>query len=170
MTIRTALVAVALLLLTPMGVVAQGRPSPLDNLRDLARAREVCRSYVASAQQTVRTAQRMGCGFTGPRWDVNPQSHMSWCVRSTDDAIRREREERQEALRLCQTCSSYVQQAVRQNQANLQGRCGGVGERWHSDATLHRRWCVGVGLPRAQRELVERTRFLDQCRGGRARG
>jgi hypothetical protein len=160
MSRQIAFMAASLVLLISSGAWGQGG--------DRYRPASICRPYALDAQRVVQRAQQLGCGFSGPRWSVNPQIHMDWCMRATDAASESERAARQEQLRLCQTCGTYVQQAVQQNQANLQRRCGGSGDRWHSDPTVHRRWCVGVGMARAQRELIDRTRFLDQCgRGGR---
>ncbi len=42
-------------------------------------------------------------------------------------------------------CSAYAQQAVAQNNENLQRNCGFSGPRWQSDHNAHYGWCMGGG-------------------------
>ena len=44
-----------------------------------AASETVCVGYARHAVKEAIEAQRLGCGFTGPRWSTDYRAHFDWC-------------------------------------------------------------------------------------------
>jgi len=59
-------------------------------------------------------------------------------------------------------CKVYTEEAVAQNQKNLDRGCGFSGGRWTFDYAGHFRWCMGVDITYSVGEMVRRNEMLAQ--------
>lgn len=65
-------------------------------------------------------------------------------------------------------CDSYGRTAKAQQRENRDLGCGFRGERWHTNKTAHKLFCLAVGENIADDETALRESRLQQCRVARA--
>jgi len=61
-------------------------------------------------------------------------------------------------------CAWYALQSAKQQQANLQKKCGFKGDEWSKNVREHRAWCNSVGPDVWQSMLEKRQKALDGCK------
>ncbi|WP_072396199.1 hypothetical protein [Hyphomicrobium sp. CS1GBMeth3] len=61
-------------------------------------------------------------------------------------------------------CDTYGKLALRQQQENVELKCGFTGPQWAPDLKAHVAWCAGVGPDRWKAELQARQLQLDACK------
>lgn len=136
---------------------------------------QACEDYAQTSIAQIREARRLGCGFSGSRWQPSTAAHYSWCMtarRAERDAELRARET---ALDRCradvgqggddddQGCVDYANRAVRQAQRNRALRCGFEGQRWEPSFDAHYSWCQSAPPRARQREDAKRQSLVDIC-------
>ncbi len=65
-------------------------------------------------------------------------------------------------------CSTYGNTAKIQQSENINLGCGFSGQRWHTNKTAHRIFCLAVGEDNADTETAIRDHKLDTCRMAKA--
>ncbi|TVQ31808.1 MAG: hypothetical protein EA370_12685 [Wenzhouxiangella sp.] len=65
--------------------------------------------YADEATRQTRSAHRMGCGYSGPRWTTSWRAHHDWALTTSPSRIHREIDRRDSDLHRCR------QQFVRQH-------------------------------------------------------
>ena len=136
-----------------------------------------CRKYAERAVAQNRTNLKLHCGYTGPRWHSNFNTHYQWCMHVSPQARLHETRARSEQLAACsrnvnsnksRECREYANRAVAQNRTNLKLHCGYTGPRWHSDFNTHYQWCMRASAQQRQYETRMRSEQLAACsnRGG----
>ena len=133
---------------------------------------KACREYANRALAQNRTNLKLRCGFTGPRWHSNYDSHYQWCMRASPQLRISETRARARQLAQCskrtspnknKACREYASRALAQNRTNLKLRCGFTGPRWHSNYNSHYQWCMRASLQQRISEMRARVRQLEQC-------
>ncbi|MCP5266926.1 MAG: hypothetical protein H6934_12490 [Burkholderiaceae bacterium] len=149
------------------------RNARTQSLRQCGSSTSFCESYARSAVEQARQSQQRRCGFSGARWTTDYRGHLDWCKRVSRSTANGERTARTRDLNACGSsagrCRDYANTAVRQNQANLNRRCGFKGARWQSSFNVHYNWCRGVSPSAANGETQARNQQLAQC-GARSTG
>lgn len=134
-----------------------------------------CNNYANTAVNQQRQNFSQRCGFSGPRWHTNFQSHKNWCLSTNRNTANAETQARARGLRNCRGnfsnqrdayCRRYAQAAVNQQSQNLRQRCGFRGARWHTNFQSHKNWCMNVNNASADRENRARFNALRQCSAG----
>lgn len=130
-----------------------------------------CDEYAATAVAQNQSNIGQGCGYGGPGWSDDYDSHLAWCQQhgvSRED-VGQETSNRAEALDFCAdraiACDAYASLAVAQNQANIAKGCGLTGGRWSADYAGHRQWCMSVRPQYSADEVAIRDSALGQCGG-----
>ena len=148
---------VVLSLLTAFGLVASN---------NLARAADFkfCSDYESTAADKVKLAKQFNCGFTGPRWIKNADTHLAWCLIADQNAAQAETDARATDLKGC-TCQWYADQTMVQIATNIANKCGFTGLRWIDDKKAHYDWCANFnpGLPAMMGEMEARKAQLKGC-------
>jgi hypothetical protein len=131
-----------------------------------------CRDYANSASQDNKENEQLRCGFSGPRWQSNIESHFRWCVtepaHSLGPAIA-ERKARAAELNRCraaaskEACDRYADEATSSANQNIKFNCGFTGPAWITDRSAHYRWCLQFGSGAAKAEGEGRQAKLKQC-------
>jgi hypothetical protein len=124
-----------------------------------------CESYAQRAQNVSSEASRLGCGYSGPRWDPNRAMHLSWCLGLKDlDVAVKEEEERQKGFAYCQgkrhACQDYANKAAGLAAEAKQKNCGYNPPLWDTVQINHLNWCMGLGYDKGQ--LNEQTALRDK--------
>lgn len=145
-----------------------------------------CADYANGALELYRAAREVGCpDLSYPLWSMDYDHHYSWCLRTSEDEVRRGGQRREEALQTCkasiaashentaaveagstrnQACSSYAQTAVAQQARNTEHGCGLRGAEWNPVYDDHYRWCMGLAdLAPARDGERRRQDALDRC-------
>ena len=152
-----------------------------------AQDRGDCEDYAREAVELARRAERLNCGFDGPRWSDNQGGHFGWCLiaprlaRGENDARRdqlekcerrTDRQERREERRDDRkgdrvgkraNCDTYSQIAQVQADANQKYNCGYRGGEWTTDSRAHFGWCMGHKRDFMLDELRYRAIELQKC-------
>ncbi|WP_206530111.1 PAN domain-containing protein [Nordella sp. HKS 07] len=125
------------------------------------------------ANRAVRQAQRnraLRCGFEGPRWRPDFDTHYSWCQSAPQQARVREDAKRQDLLNLCaakpdkaQECRRYSNLSIEQQRTNLSEGCGFSGPRWHTNYEDHFVWCMDASGGKRLAEIAARVGALLVC-------
>lgn len=61
-------------------------------------------------------------------------------------------------------CDTYGKLAIRQQQENVEGKCGFAGPEWSPDLKAHMAWCGTVGPDQWKEQLQKRKLQLDGCK------
>jgi len=75
-----------------------GRPDYGDDSSD---RREFCESYARTAVWQGKENRNKGCGFSGPLWHTDRNSHYNWCLNVSTTKIMEARLRRSQKLKLC---------------------------------------------------------------------
>lgn len=134
---------------------------------------EACSDYAQTTMGQIREARRLGCGFSGSRWQPSRTAHYEWCMsvrRSERDAETRAREA---SLDRCRDedgggeedegCVDFANRAVRQAQRNRVLRCGFEGQRWRPSFDTHYSWCQAAPQRARLREDAKRESLINLC-------
>ncbi len=135
---------------------------------------EACGEYAQLTMSQIRESRRLGCGFSGSRWQPSRAAHFEWCMaarRADRDAETRARER---SLDRCRAevgegddedagCVDYANRAVRQAQRNRALRCGFEGQRWQPNFDTHYSWCQSAPQRARQREDARRESLINLC-------
>lgn len=131
-----------------------------------------CAIYGKTAVAQNEQNNSRGCGFTGPKWSSDEQSHINWCVNVSASRADQETATRVKKLLECgvkfppgadKRCNIYAHIAVAQNEANQAIGCNLSGSRWNSDYNRHYQWCLQVDEDIAKSEMMARMNQLTQC-------
>ena len=60
-----------------------------------------CAKYTSEAVKSVQQAKHLKCGFQGPRWGSDKNSHMAWCLIVDTKSAKFETDARAAKLKLC---------------------------------------------------------------------
>jgi len=129
--------------------------------------RSVCKTYSDKALAQVKRAARMGCGFTGRRWNDDRRSHVRFCMEQSKDARRAEIDGRERGIARCEArssqCTRYVAVALRQSRQADEEGCGFSGDRWSLERSVHRRFCLDATPEKRRQARRVRRRRIDRC-------
>lgn len=152
-----------------------------------AQGRDDCEDYAREAVDLAQRAERLNCGFDGPRWSDNRGGHFAWCLiapraaRDENDARRAQleqcerrsgrqerREERRDDRRSDRigkraNCDTYSQIARVQADANQKYNCGYRGGEWSTESRAHFGWCMANKRDFMLDELRYRAVELQKC-------
>ncbi len=128
-----------------------------------ASAASGCEQYAQNAVGENQQNLANKCGFTGPRWSPDYQSHFRWCVGARQDSVNREADARRNDLGNCSFCSNYTREALVAQQKNLANRCGLTGARWDSNFQNHFRWCMQARRDSVEQEARHRNFDASKC-------
>lgn len=142
-----------------------------DSEGDRARA---CEDYAQETMTQIREARRLGCGFSGSRWQPSTTAHYAWCMSARRSEREAEMRARESGLDRCRAevgeggeddagCVDYANRAVRQAQRNRALRCGFEGQRWQPSFDGHYSWCQSAPQRARQREDAIRQSLIDIC-------
>jgi hypothetical protein len=129
-----------------------------------AASETVCVGYARHAVKEATDAQKLGCGFTGPRWSTDYGGHYNWCIGAQGQSVSQEAVSRGGPLMDCSACRGYADEAVNAARQNIAQGCGYNGPRWISNAQAHFGWCMQFGSGPATREASARRADLQNCR------
>lgn len=60
-----------------------------------------CGWYVKTSLEQQQRNLKMGCGFTGPQWSLDKNTHESWCSGVGPDVSRKAAQNREKMLSTC---------------------------------------------------------------------
>lgn len=166
-----AFLASILFLVATLTVLATGQANANSHLN--------CDAYAqAAVDQHVKNV-KLKCGFGGAAWQSNYNAHKNWCndPSRTISQISIEDTNRKKALEQCgkgklviiplqfKDCNKYAQNAIDQQVANVDLKCGFSGPRWSSNYGAHRDWCAqdNVSVQMANNETGSRGFALLGC-------
>lgn len=129
-----------------------------------AATETVCVGYARHAVKEATEAKNLGCGFTGPRWSTDHDTHFNWCKGAEGQTVSREAVSRGGPLMNCSSCRSYADAAANAARTNIDRRCGFSGPRWTTDTAAHFGWCMKVGSGAAAKEASARQAELSSCK------
>lgn len=135
---------------------------------------EACGDYSRQSMAQIREARRLGCGFTGARWQPSTTAHYEWCMTVRRADREAELRTRERSLDRCRAdaggggeddagCVDFANRAVRQSQRNRALRCGFEGQRWRPDFDTHYSWCQSAPQRARVREDARRDELLNLC-------
>ena len=134
------------------------------NARKVKHIECICKNYSKTAVSQNQQNKQKGCGFSGPEWSSDYNTHFKWCMNVNDSARDKEQDAREADLSKCNTCANYAESAVSQNQKNKQKGCNISGPQWSSDYNNHFTWCMkGNNHKIAWKETNARTEALNKC-------
>lgn len=145
-----------------------------------------CADYANGALELYRAAREVGCpDLSYPLWSMDYDHHYGWCLRTSEDEVRRGGQRREEALQTCKAsiaartesattpgdgssqhraCTTYAQTAVAQQTRNTEHGCGLRGAEWNPVYDDHYRWCMGLAdLTPARNGQQQREEALARC-------
>jgi hypothetical protein len=149
------------------------RSARLEECRPRTSPARACELYARSAFRLARRNYERRCGFSGPRWTRDIDTHKSWCETADPQQRRREQTARHRALAACSGgpravtgCAQYAQMAIRHAEDNRRRSCGFAGPRWQPDYEYHFISCMKSTPPERFKERSYRMRALLECRTG----
>lgn len=139
-----------------------------------ADADDRCGHYSRRARIQQDENQRLGCGYSGPRWTGDHRSHYEWCKKVPQSQADRETAERERMLSQCRQrknagdnrCRGYANQAVSQQRQNMARGCGYTGPEWRDDYQTHFDWCRRTDWGQVQAQTSRRDQALMRCQAG----
>jgi len=60
-----------------------------------------CAWYADTALKQQQRNEQGKCGFTGPEWSMNRQTHLTWCATQNPDRWKAEAQKREQQLAGC---------------------------------------------------------------------
>ena len=148
-----------------------------DALQQCRSDRAACDAYVRRALTHVQTNRDNRCGYKGPNWRLDSDTHYRWC-RSADKLQRKNHITwLEDQIAVCQNrgggpyiekCAVYAKNAMAQNARNAELNCGLTGKLWGRTYAQYYQWCADKRPRRLQKRTERRRDALQQCRSGRA--
>jgi hypothetical protein len=129
---------------------------------------DACDKYAKDSVLQNQENQKMGCGFSGPRWSSDYSYFSSWCMSGHISETKYENTERQKALAGCKTnkCDQYAKLALYHYDRNLQFSCGYNGPQWNASYSYHYNWCMqGDNVQSADGQTKTRSEVIAPCSG-----
>lgn len=127
------------------------------------------KTAVAQNEQNIEN----DCGYTGSRWNSDPDYHTEWCLSASDKAAENENISRIGQLAKCakiqfpvgadKRCNIYSIVAIGQNEANLSTGCELSGPGWSANYSRHYSWCIKASQDSAAAQIRARQQALDKC-------
>ncbi len=114
---------------------------------------KLCKDYAITAVKQNQQAIQLKCGFWGPRWDSNHQSHFNWCMANNVNmqALNNEANARNADLKSCgknakkedkdkllAAIGGFIIGAIMANQNNTQNDQASYGQ---GSGDAHTNWC-----------------------------
>jgi hypothetical protein len=134
---------------------------------------EACRDYAEEAVAQQQENRRLGCNFTGARWQSSSATHYDWCMNATREERIAESRARSRDLDRCREdvsgggagpgCEDYARSALRDARRNRELNCGFNGRRWAADGEVHFAWCRSAPPAARARETQVRRTLLGSC-------
>jgi hypothetical protein len=148
----------------------------------LAADENFCDEYASQAIAAANKNKMKQCGYGGPRWGFDYETHYEWCLSVPEGAAFAERQSRINDLQACFQgggpgggggpnkvkiffCKDYANQAVVAASQNELLQCGYGGQRWLPSYKAHFSWCMQVPKPAAMSERIARKQELAECQG-----
>ena len=144
----------------------------------IAGSEDFCDEYASQAVASAAQNKHKQCGFGGPRWGFDYNTHYDWCLQVPEGAALAERQSRQNELQACFQsggggggpnkakvffCKEYANQAILAASQNQALQCGYEGSRWGLSYKVHFGWCMQVPKPVAMSERFARKQELADC-------
>ncbi len=153
----------------------QPQPQPEEPAVDAAR-QAFCLQYADQAMAAKEENRRLGCGYSGGRWNASRRGYYNWCMKNARPAARANTMARQRLIDRCragereypggsmESCAAYARAAVRQAREAFRLRCGYYGPRWTQSMGRHYRWCRTAPISERRAENAARQAALERCR------
>lgn len=137
-----------------------------------------CDEYASQAMVSATQNKAKQCGYNGPRWGFDYDTHYDWCLQVPEGAAMAERLARKQEIQACFQngggggnpnkgkvlfCKDYAHQAVIAASQNETLQCGYSGGRWGFSYKVHFQWCMQVPKQNAMSERMGRKQELADC-------
>ena len=137
-----------------------------------------CDEYASQALISATQNKTKQCGYNGPRWGFDYDTHYDWCLQVPEGAAYAERQGRKNDIQACFQngggggnpnkgkvffCKDYANQAVIAASQNEALQCGYTGGRWGFSYRVHFNWCMGVPKQSAMSERLGRKQDIQEC-------
>ncbi|QBQ55163.1 hypothetical protein [Nitrosococcus wardiae] len=138
-----------------------------------AASKMYCSIYTKTAVAQNAQNIKNNCGYTGPRWNSDPEHHKEWCLNASAQAAQGEDLARIGQLAKCpgvqfptgadKRCNMYSIVSIGQNKANLSTGCELSGPTWNANYIHHYSWCLNASQELTNAQITARQRELDKC-------
>ncbi len=142
-------------------------------------SQRLCRQYANKAIRAYEENLVENCGFSGRKWSGDFALHFDWCMDATVAETKEMHSERKDDLAQCKretsanggnvSCRQYARRALKQQQTNLDNKCGFNNRlRWRSDFNYYRRWCRENSVQERNKQDKLKQEAIARClhRGG----
>lgn len=127
-------------------------------------------TYAEKAEKQVNDNARLQCGFSGDRWNPNPEDHRQWALENNQETADSEVDARDQALKECLENMSdqdyaerYATYSVQQVEKSIEQECAYSGPRWVENHDEHYNWALTAPRAEAENEIKLREEELKSC-------
>lgn len=143
----------------------------------IAADENFCDEYASQAVISATQNKSKQCGYSGPRWGFDYDTHYEWCLQVPEGVAMQERLGRKQEIQACfqggggggqnkakvYFCKEYANQAVIAASQNESLQCGYTGGRWGFSYKVHFQWCMQAPKQNAMSERLARKQDLQEC-------